>query len=73
MAVNMFKNSETIAQIFTEMRTNTFSGTTPVAVIDLNVGDIVFVRSSSTYQPHGDVFSDENVKSSFAGWKIADL
>ncbi|CAC5416603.1 C1QL [Mytilus coruscus] len=62
MAVNIFKNSEAIAQIFTEMRTDTFSGTTPVAVIDMNVGDIAFVRTSSTYQPYGDVNSNVNQK-----------
>ncbi|CAG2192959.1 C1QL [Mytilus edulis] len=73
MAVNIFKNSEVIAQSYTQMRTDTFSATTPIAVIDMNVGDIVFVRSSSTYQPHGDVYSDVNLKSSFAGWKIAEL
>ncbi|XP_063397262.1 uncharacterized protein LOC134681548 [Mytilus trossulus] len=72
MFVNIFKNSEVIAQVYTEMRTDTYSGTTPVAVIDMNVGDIAFVRTSSTVQPHGDVYSDVNVKSSFAGWKIAD-
>ncbi|CAC5416604.1 unnamed protein product [Mytilus coruscus] len=73
MAVNIFKNSEVIAQIYTEMGTGMFSATTPVAVIDMNVGDTAFVRVSSIHQPHGDVFSDVNVKSSFAGWKIADL
>ncbi|XP_063397264.1 complement C1q-like protein 4 [Mytilus trossulus] len=73
MAVNIFKNSEAIAQIFTEAGTDTFSGTTPVAVVEMNVGDIVFVRTSSIFQPHGDVNSNVNQKSSFAGWKIADL
>ncbi|XP_076106985.1 uncharacterized protein LOC143075460 isoform X1 [Mytilus galloprovincialis] len=72
MAVNIFKNSEVIAQVYTEMRTDTLSGTTPVAVVDMNVGDTAFVRTSSIHQPHGDVFSDVNVKTSFAGWKIAD-
>ncbi|XP_076109034.1 complement C1q-like protein 4 [Mytilus galloprovincialis] len=73
MAVNIFKNTEVIAQVYTEMGSGMFSATTPVPVVDMNVGDIAYVRTSSTYQPHGDVFSDVNVKSSFAGWKIADL
>ncbi|XP_052074093.1 uncharacterized protein LOC127711976 [Mytilus californianus] len=73
MTVNIFKNSEVIAQIYTQMRNDMFSATTPVAVIDMNVGDTAFVRTSSVHQPIGDVYSDGNVKSSFAGWKIADL
>lgn len=73
MAVNIFKNSEVMAQSYTQMTTDTFSGTTPVAVIDMNVGDIAFVRTSSTETPHGNVFSNDGVKSSFAGWKIAGL
>lgn len=48
MSVNIFKNSEVSTQIYTQMRTDTYSGTTPVAVIDMNVGDIAFLRTSST-------------------------
>ncbi|VDH97314.1 Hypothetical predicted protein [Mytilus galloprovincialis] len=71
MAVNIFKNSEVISQIYTQIRTDMFSAKTPVAVIDMNVGDTAFVRTSSTNPSNGDVYSDVNVKSSFAGWKIA--
>ncbi|XP_063397261.1 heavy metal-binding protein HIP-like [Mytilus trossulus] len=70
IAVNIFKNNEVIAQSFIEMTSGMISGTTPIAVVDMNVGDAAFVRTSSIHQPHGDVFSDVNVKSSFAGWKI---
>ncbi|XP_071177858.1 collagen alpha-1(X) chain-like [Mytilus edulis] len=71
IAVNIFKNSEVIAQSYIEMTSGMLSGTTPVAVVDMNVGDTAFVRTSSIHQPHGDIFSNEGVKSSFAGWKIA--
>ncbi|XP_076109037.1 cerebellin-3-like [Mytilus galloprovincialis] len=71
IAVNIFKNSEVISQSFIEMTSGMLSGTTPVAVVDMNVGDAAFVRTSSIHHPHGDVLSDVNVKSSFAGWKIA--
>ncbi|VDI50837.1 Hypothetical predicted protein [Mytilus galloprovincialis] len=71
--VDIFKNSEMVSQIFTDHRGQSFCGTTPVSVITLNTGDTVFVRTSSNYFVQGNVIGGENIKSSFAGWKIADI
>ncbi|CAC5400376.1 unnamed protein product [Mytilus coruscus] len=40
------------------------------AVLALFHGDVVFVRTSSTYIPHGSIHSSKNGRSSFAGWLI---
>ncbi|CAC5424237.1 C1QL [Mytilus coruscus] len=71
--VNIFKNSEIVSQIFTDHRGPSFCGTTPISVITLNTGDTVFVRTSSNYVVYGNIFADEHIRSSFAGWKIADI
>jgi hypothetical protein len=39
-------------------------------VVSLNTGDVLFVRTSSTYTPHGSVFSQPVARSSVAGWRI---
>ena len=39
-------------------------------VVSLNTGDVLFVRTSSTYTPHGSVFSQHIARSSVAGWRI---
>lgn len=71
--VDIFKSSEIVSEIFTDHRGPSFCGTTPVSVITLNAGDTVFVRTSSNYVVHGNVFADEYIRSSFGGWKIADI
>jgi hypothetical protein len=39
-------------------------------VLSLEIGDALFLRTSSTYTPHGNVDSNTNERSSFAGWLI---
>jgi hypothetical protein len=39
-------------------------------VVSLNAGDVLFVRTSSTYPPHGNVISNANERPSVAGWLI---
>ncbi|CAC5426553.1 unnamed protein product [Mytilus coruscus] len=71
--VDIFKISEIVSQIFTDHRGQSFCGTTPVSFITLNTGDTLFVRTSSNYFVQGNVVGGENIRSSFAGWKIADI
>jgi hypothetical protein len=44
-----------------------------VPVIYMSIGVATYFRTSSITTSAGSVYSDSNVKSSFAGWKIADL
>ncbi|VDI07433.1 Hypothetical predicted protein, partial [Mytilus galloprovincialis] len=71
--VDIFKNSETVSQIFTDHRGSSFCGSTPVSVITYNTGNTVFVRTSSSYAVHGNIFADKDIRGSFAGCKIADI
>lgn len=73
IAVNIYRNSEVVGKVFSNIASGDFSGTSMVAVVSMNIGDVTFIRTSSTYPSSGSVYSDGNVKSSFAGWKIADL
>ena len=48
-----------------------YNGVTGVAVVHLNQYDAVLVRSDSHTAPHGNIFSDQNMKTSFSGWCIS--
>ncbi|CAG2253263.1 unnamed protein product [Mytilus edulis] len=41
-----------------------------IVVLVLVQGDVVFVRTSTTYVPHGDIHSSKDGRSSFTGWLI---
>ena len=46
-----------------------FSGSTTV-VVSLQVGDVLFLRTSSTREPHGNIYSRYYARSSVSGWRI---
>lgn len=73
VAVNIYRNSEVVGQVYSHNNHPNFSGTSMVAVVSLSIGDVTFIRTSSTTASSGSIFSNKDVKSSFAGWKIADL
>ena len=50
-----------------------FSSSSMVPVIYMSIGVATYFRTSSITTSAGSVYSDSNVKSAFAGWKIADL
>ena len=50
---------------------STWNGVTGVAVVHLNQFDAVLVRTDSNTAPHGNIFSDQNMKTSFSGWYIS--
>ena len=68
---NIIKNAEIAGTFFVDAAAsseNRFSSTT--VIVSLTVGDALFVRTSSTYTPHGDIASNANERSSVAGWLI---
>ena len=74
VAVNIYKNSEVVWQLYRDMTTShAFSSSSMVPVIYMSIGVATYFRTSSITTSAGSVYSDSNVKSSFAGWKIADL
>ena len=73
IAVNIYRNSEVVGQVYSYISSPDFSGTSMVAVLSMTIGDVTFIRTSPTTTSSGSIYSDGNVKSSFAGWKIADL
>ena len=73
IAVNIYRNSEVVGQVYSYISSPDFSGTSMVAVLSMRIGDVTFIRTSPTTTSSGSIYSDGNVKSSFAGWKIADL
>lgn len=46
------------------------NGVTGLAVIQVQQGDVVMVRSSPGFNPRGNIYSDNNMKTSFSGWCI---
>jgi hypothetical protein len=72
--VNIYRNSEVVGHVFGDMTTShEFSSFSMAAVISMTIADATYLRTSSITTSAGYVYSDGNVKSSFAGWKIADL
>jgi hypothetical protein len=72
--VNIYRNSEVVGHVFGDMTTShEFSSSSMAAVISMTIGDATYLRTSSITTSAGSVYSDGNVTSSFAGWKIADL
>ncbi|CAG2253262.1 unnamed protein product [Mytilus edulis] len=50
--------------------TNEWRSSSSTVVLALVQGDVVFVRTSSTYVPHGNIHSSKDGRSSFTGWLI---
>ena len=74
VAVDIYRNSEVVGQVYGDMTTShAFSSFSMVAVISMTIGDDAYLRTSSITTSAGSVYGDSNVKSSSAGWKIADL
>ncbi|XP_071177903.1 complement C1q-like protein 4 [Mytilus edulis] len=50
--------------------TNEWRSSSSTVVLVLVQGDVVFLRTSSTYVPHGNILSSKDARSSFTGWLI---
>jgi hypothetical protein len=55
----------TSAQGLTNVRT-----TTGIVVVEVNQGDVVYVRTHPTQAPAGNLYSHSNWRSTFSGWKL---
>ena len=67
----IIKNEEIVGTFFVDAEHNIEVRSSSMAVIvSLQVGDVLFVRTSSTYTPHGNVKSDADARSHITGWRI---
>ena len=64
-------NSDPVGAIFcsAEGATN-MRHVTGVVVVEINQGDIVYIRSHPTILIEGSVYSSSIIRSSFTGWKL---
>ncbi|XP_062573423.1 multimerin-2-like [Saccostrea cucullata] len=64
-------NSNAVAAIYTSGKGATnVRTTTGVVVVEVNQGDVVFVRTHPTQAHSGNLYSGSSWRSSFNGWKI---
>lgn len=68
--IELIHNSVRAGIVFVQGDT-TYNGVTGLAVIQLEQGDVVMVRSEPGYTPNGNIYSDNNTKTSFSGWCIS--
>ena len=66
---DIIKNADIEGTFFVDADDRYHSSSLTV-VVSLNAGDVLFVRTSSTYPPHGNVISNANERPSVAGWLI---
>ena len=73
-SVHILRNSEVVGEIFGDVTSGPhLSGSTGIVVVTINSGDAATIKTSSTFQSSGDLINDPNMKTSFAGWKLADI
>ena len=67
----IIKNAEIVGTFFVDAeKESEYRSSSVTVIVSLQVGDVLFVRTSSTYTPHGDVLSNAHDWSSVAGWLI---
>ena len=67
----IIKNEEIVGTFFVDAEHSTeYRSSSMTVIVSLQVGDVLFVRTSSTYTPHGNVISNANERPSVAGWLI---
>lgn len=70
-SIVIVKNNEVHGTLFVDAEhTSEYRSSSMTVLSTLVQGDVVFVRTSSTYTPHGSIISWEDGKSSFGGWLI---
>lgn len=68
--IELAVNSHRAGIVFVHAST-TFNGITGSVVITLQQNDVVMVRSAPGYNPNGNIYSDNNRKTTFSGWRIS--
>ncbi|XP_063447783.1 uncharacterized protein LOC134727335 [Mytilus trossulus] len=67
----LVKNADVQGSFFVDASGESeFRSSSSIIVLALVKGDVVFVRTSTTYVPHGDIHSSKDARSSFTGWLI---
>ena len=67
----IIKNAEIVGTFFVDAEHNDeYRSSSMTVIVSLQVGDGLFVRTSSTYTPVGNVQSNANVRSHITGWRI---
>lgn len=67
----IIKNAEIVGTFFVDAGyVREYRSSAMTVIVSLQVGDVIFVQTSSTYTPHGNVISNANNWSSVAGWLI---
>lgn len=68
---DIMKNGDIEGTFFVDAEhgSDLYSGSMTVVVL-LQVGDVLFLRTSSTREPHGNVYSRFYARSSVSGWRI---
>ncbi|CAG2195718.1 GRID1 [Mytilus edulis] len=72
-AFELVSNNQIQGVVFPEAGSGCdYTGSSTVSVVELAQGDVTFVRTSPTYTPVGTIVSNNNMWTSFAGWRIGD-
>ncbi|XP_071177904.1 complement C1q-like protein 4 [Mytilus edulis] len=67
----LVKNADVQGSFFVDAGgENEWRSSSSIVVLALVKGDVVFVRTSSTYVPYGNIQSSKDGRSSFTGWLI---
>lgn len=69
----LLKNSQVVGVVYSDIRQVCVQDhITGTIVISANKGDEIYVRTHATYHHSGVIFSDDNGRSSFAGWLVSN-
>ena len=67
----IIKNAEIVGTFIVDAEHSTeYRSSSMTVIVSLQVRDVLFVRTSSTFTPHGNVVSDVNARSYVTGWRI---
>ena len=67
----IIKNEEIVGTFFVDAEHSTeYRSSSMTVIVSLQVGDVLFVRTSSTHAAHGNVVSNVNARSHVTGWRI---
>jgi hypothetical protein len=67
----IIKNEEIVGTFFVDAEHSTeYRSSSMTVIVLLQVGDVLFIRTSSTYTPHGNVDSGVNARSYVTGWRL---
>ena len=68
---DIIKNAEIVGAFFVDIdNLPVYRSHSMTVIVSLQVGDVLFVRTSSIHMPQGNIVSDDVNRSSVAGWLI---